>query len=1203
MTLTVTQAYDLPSRDEITALGFVIKLTEADPQTRAKLVSQYVLTPRVREELPKIFQTLHRVVNQTGEVGRFVHGSFGSGKSHFLAFLGMLLEDDAVAWAKPDAAIAELAAEHRSWVREAGLLVVRLHMLTAARTGVGFDRTVYGAFNQALRQRGKAEFVFVDVDGILDEARKEARDYGEVFWARMRSEGVAEDAGHFESMATGKAERREGLARKFLAFKGRDPDDAGIDPNWAQGLRRMAEHAREQGFGGVVLLVDELLLWLGEKQRAEFVEAINQLNTIVDHTTGKRAAPFLVFVARQRNIKEFFPDMVEEDELYRHIDHHSKRFELTTLQDVELRHICKERVLVPRPEHAAEVRRVVDNLATTHGRLVESLVRDAEDGVGYLRDVYPFHPALIETLIDISSLMQRERSALRLLYELLVVHYPDLPLGRFLPVGSAFEAIFPESGVEGSKRVSELKAAQKLWYERFRPAIGAMARPEADGGVGLSEARVRTLEQGVRTALLAELSPRLKAGGLTVKRLVQLNDADVGGFTEAGKLLNTYQDLAELARRVTALQVAGERGDAVVGVVLQGANFQELLDRARARYSDPRTWFKPFFELFLEMTKLDKVKAFETSKEGPLDVRWRGTRRRGSIVMANVRDLPNSAFRPKEGEELRILVDYPWDDPGRSVEEDVKKAQDVRKREGTMASLCWLPRHFTPSESALLVDVAATGYLTSPAALDDLLMNLGPADQRQVVEQATSLGATTKVRLRQVTQDVYSISSKDGEGGAKSHGRVEVLLGERIEHAPDADLARHVEWFGVALLDRTKPSHPRFGSEPKADAVDAVVDWMVRAQEAQNHTLEFSGEELDGLRAIGEPLELVQLGQTRGQLRVDGRFMAVVLAEADKGQSVMWDAVDAKLLDGFGLQPVVRNLFLLFLLKGRDYRARRAASGEIEEVKGGARVWSGLRLERANLLDTPQWSRARELGPALFATVSIPSGHRSLGEQDRYAERLAAAGSDARSRLQSLHAKLVKLAPDGDERRKDLRDAMERLKPLVGDKADSYDLLTDLLKLWPDDTSDPLRPLVHGVEAMIGAVDRVDQHARANLELGVEHPAAGHDAREHLESLARDLGSSQAVWELNAAHIEAWNARARAIVKRLITKPVPLPPVPDPDPPPSGDISVVKDEPLSLADGDALGTFIGGLKRTLQGLGHTQVRIDVTVRVDDGGEA
>ena len=41
-------------------------------------------------------------------------------------------------------------------------------------------------------------------------------------------------------------------------------------------------------------------------------------------------------------------------------------------------------------------------------------------------------------LVDVTSLMQRERSALRLLYELLVLHYPNLPLGEFLPMRGGF---------------------------------------------------------------------------------------------------------------------------------------------------------------------------------------------------------------------------------------------------------------------------------------------------------------------------------------------------------------------------------------------------------------------------------------------------------------------------------------------------------------------------------------------------------------------------------------------------------------------------------------------------------------------------------------------------------------------------------------------------------------------------------------------
>ena len=62
-------------------------------------------------------------------------------------------------------------------------------------------------------------------------------------------------------------------------------------------------------------------------------------------------------------------------------------------------------------------------------QILPGLLGSGEVDLAYLRDVYPFHPALIETLIDVTALMQRERSALRLLYELLVIHYPTLPLG------------------------------------------------------------------------------------------------------------------------------------------------------------------------------------------------------------------------------------------------------------------------------------------------------------------------------------------------------------------------------------------------------------------------------------------------------------------------------------------------------------------------------------------------------------------------------------------------------------------------------------------------------------------------------------------------------------------------------------------------------------------------------------------------------
>ena len=702
MTLTISQAFDLPAREDITALGFVVRLSEAEDRLAdERLVRDYVITPTVATELPVILSSMRHTFAARGDLGRFIHGSFGSGKSHFLAFLGLLLEERSFAWAKDAEAIRALAPVHGAWLADAKLLVVRLHMLTTdGSSTAGFDRAVYEATNVALARRGKAPFEYLHVEGVLQEARREAELFGPAFWKRLEEGGIVASREDFDALAQGTSEDRESLARAYLQWKGRDASTAGIDPNWSTGLSRLSKHVKEQGFGGLVLLVDELLLWLRAKSGPEFERAINQLNLIVDHGDGARAVPVFAFIARQRNIQEFFPDLVEEQQLHEHLGHHAKRFEVTNLEDVELRHVCKGRVLKRRPEHEADVQRVVEAVARDYEKVLPAILQQAD--IGYLRDVYPFHPALIEMLIDVSSLMQRDRTALRLLYELLVLFYPDLPLGKLVPVGWAFDAIFPEAGVEGSKRVEDLRAIHRTYYQRFRPGDGE----DAPRGRGrrLRRGRQRTLDTIVKTALLGEVSPRLKGTtSMTIERLVRLNDAEVTGETDRSKFNKVHQDLLALSRLVPGvLQLSGQSKEATVSVILQGVNFGEILERARARIAGHKNpLLRAFYSVLLPALGLKKDQIGE-----PVDFEWRKTKRKGTVDIKNVRELTNPEFKVRAGDELRILIDYPWDDAG-TVADDELRAMDVRRRDGQQLTVCWLPRHFTGAEMAILQDLAA----------------------------------------------------------------------------------------------------------------------------------------------------------------------------------------------------------------------------------------------------------------------------------------------------------------------------------------------------------------------------------------------------------------------------------------------------------------------------------------------------------------
>ncbi len=1136
--LTISEVFDLPNREDITALGFVVRLTDEED---ARLAADYVVTPAVASELPAVLSAMRHAFKTRGDLGRFVHGSFGSGKSHFLSFLGMLLEGRKAVWNKDDATVKKLAPEHRPWLEEANLLVVRLHMLTVAGgRDTGLDRAVYDAANAALAHRGKAPFEFLHVQGVLDEARREATLFGARFWEQMEKADVVGSAQDFEAMAGGPPEDREALARAYLKWKGRDGTTAGVDPNWSVGLRKLCTHVKGQGYGGVALLIDELLLWLREKSGPEFERAINQLNTLVDHADGARELPLFVFVAQQRNIEEFFPDLVEERQLHEHLGHHAKRFELISLEDVELRHVCKGRVLRPRPERAAELARVVEGLARIHEKVLPAVLQQAD--MGYLRDVYPFHPALIEMLIDVSSLMQRDRTALRLLYELLVIHYPDLPLGKLLPVGAAFDAIFPEAGVDGSKRQDDLRAIHRTYYLRFRPAMDAMLKAPKDHG-DFDAGRRRVLETIVKTALLAKVSPRLsQSGGMSVDRLVRLNDSEVIGETDRAKFNRVYQDLLELSRMVPGtLQLTGTGREASVSVVLQGVNFGEMLERARARLSGqkhPR--LQTFYAVLLPALDIERE-----DLDGKVKIDWRKTGRYASIDIQNIRNLANAAFKPPPGTEVRVLVDYPWDEPGYSVADDEQRARDVQRRDGRSLTICWLPRHFTPAEMGFLDDLAAHEELLGPAS-EEMLRDLAPNDRALVMEHAHSQAKTLRDNLANKLGEVY-----------RDHGRIVALRDGIDAKVPGGELKQIWRFLAAALLDQQYPDHPRFTAEPKPEGLRLLCDFMARAAEAPDHRATYTDDEAKVLRTLGEPMELVTVGQSRASLRLDTGLIKTV-RELSKGDSVSWEAIDQKLQGTYALTPAVRTFFLKLLVRLDSFRAIQGGSGDPVDIEIDNKPRSNVTLKRAPLLDLAAWSLARELGPALLG-VKSPSTARTLAEQDRYANELHQIGSARRTELSGLYERLVHLGAGDGARAERIKTAMARLLPLVTKPEDSSKMLGAWLAVWPNDMSDPLRAVVARQAETRAALDVIDGKLRNNL-LRSTKSVVGSAVIAHLDSLRELLMASEEDRPLAVAAIKKWNHEGETLFGKVLEElehrerlPQPVPvPVPQPGPEPSG---------------------------------------------------
>jgi predicted ATPase len=88
---TLGELFDLP--EHVGANDFVLKLTEAIARPEAT-VKDYVVTDQLRRCFDDALALVKDAIGTGRSTGDYLHGSFGTGKSHFMAMLYLLLSND-----------------------------------------------------------------------------------------------------------------------------------------------------------------------------------------------------------------------------------------------------------------------------------------------------------------------------------------------------------------------------------------------------------------------------------------------------------------------------------------------------------------------------------------------------------------------------------------------------------------------------------------------------------------------------------------------------------------------------------------------------------------------------------------------------------------------------------------------------------------------------------------------------------------------------------------------------------------------------------------------------------------------------------------------------------------------------------------------------------------------------------------------------
>src|SRR5437867_729974 len=107
---------------------FVLKLSDG-LQHADQTLRDYVVTPQLVGAFDNALGFIKSAVETRSSKAAYLHGSFGSGKSHFMAVLSLLLNGNAQARSITE--LAEMVARHNVWTQSKTFLVVPYHMIGA----------------------------------------------------------------------------------------------------------------------------------------------------------------------------------------------------------------------------------------------------------------------------------------------------------------------------------------------------------------------------------------------------------------------------------------------------------------------------------------------------------------------------------------------------------------------------------------------------------------------------------------------------------------------------------------------------------------------------------------------------------------------------------------------------------------------------------------------------------------------------------------------------------------------------------------------------------------------------------------------------------------------------------------------------------------------------------------------------------------
>ncbi|RVW03220.1 DUF6079 family protein [Rhodococcus spongiicola] len=1043
MSTLLRDVIDIPERTG--ADDYVLRLTDStddDAHIRSTL-GAYVLTDSLRENFLAALDLVANAIDNNTSRAAFLTGSFGSGKSHFMAVLYALLGNHAAARTAQYTALTG----HYDQVL-AGKKVLRLtyHLLGANSLEEAILR---GYLQQIARLHPDAPLPAVHVtDTLLRDAENlRARIGDTAFLDGLGGEGTGDDAwggllggsgwdlDRYDAARQAPAEdpRRaelvSALVRSYFGHFVEQAEYLDLD----RGLVAITEHAKSLGYDATVLFLDELVLWLAFSVRdnAFFARESQKITKLVESSGTQRPIPLISFVSRQMDLRKWFADAgasgAEQEALDRAFHYQKERFREIALGDDNLAEVAHARLLRPRDDEAeavlTEAFRSVSRTPDVWDVLRDSMNTSDEHGGASEREfqlTYPFSPALVATLRNLSSVMQRERTALKVMQRMLVDRRDTLTTADLIPVGDAFDYIVEGNTPIDSHAGTMFTAASELYRGKLLPLLLRSHNLTEEQLATTTESDLqgfRAHERIAKTLLLSAVAPKVPAlREITAKRLAALNHGSIKSRLRGGEARVVLGVVREWTKDVPEISVS-EGADPIIRVQLADVDYQSVLERVRGEDNPGR-------RRVLIRTLVHRALGVATNQDdlaggASRTIVWRGSRREVDVVFGNVRDassLPEQNFDNRPG-TWRLVVDYPFDEQNFSAADDIARI-DRLLAGGDRHTIVWLPRFFSETamnDLALLVklDWLFTGSGDRWQENSDHLSASDRAQARGILE---NLYRGTLAAFERLLEQAYGIEAIDPKRFVDDPGHTEVLVSLSKDFSPKLPAANTLEVAFGKVIDQAftalYPSHPQYPAPDEEVTVrqyEIVRDYVEKAATDPNGRVPtLPGPDRKAVQRIAGPLKVGKATEDHYLFGED--TFAFWAGELDRAAAehdpvtvgALQRRIDA-LSPAWGLRPDARDLVVAAWALLRK-RAWFEAGSPVTPPKLGA-LRENIELRAEQLPEQQAWDTARRHATDLFG-YTMPRTYLTGANVAEFAQTVRAKAGDKLTDLRGLIERL-----------------------------------------------------------------------------------------------------------------------------------------------------------------------------------------------------